>query len=59
MKKQIPQYLVFRCGMAYLYYLVKKLSRNFILPKELLKTEMNHDEIDENNWRDRKDEGLP
>ena len=56
--KQIPQYLHFRCGMTHLNYSLKKLGKTFKLPKELLKTEMNHDEIDENNWKDKKDEWL-
>ena len=37
----------------------KKLGKTFKMPKELLKTEMDHDGIDENNWRDKKDEWLP
>ena len=37
-KKQIPQYLIFRCGMTHLNYSLKKLGRTFKLPKELLKT---------------------
>ena len=45
--------------MTHLNYTLKKLGRTFKLPKELLKTEMNHDDIDENNWRDKKDEWLP
>ena len=57
--KQIPQYLHFRCGMTHLNYSLKKLGKTFKLPKELLKTEMNHDEIDENVWKDEKDEWLP
>ena len=57
--KQIPQYLHFRCGMIHSNYSLKKLGKTFKLPKELLKTEMNHDEIDENNWKDQKDEWLP
>ena len=57
--KQIRQYLHFKCGMIHLNYSLKKLGKTFKLPKELLKTEMNHDEIDENNWRDKKDEWLP
>ena len=57
--KQIPQYLHFRCGMTHLNYSLKKLGKTFKLPKELLKTEMYHDGIDENNWRDKKDEWLP
>ena len=58
-KKQIPQYLRFTCGLTHLNYLLKKLGKTFKLPKELLKTEINHDEIDENNWREKKDEWLP
>ena len=58
-KRQIPQYLHFRCGMTHLNYSLEKLGKTFQLPKELLKTEMNHDDIDENNWRDKKDIWLP
>ena len=50
--KQIPQYLHFRCGMTHLNYSLKKLGKTFELPKELLKTEMNHDEIDGDNYKD-------
>ena len=57
--KQIPQYLHFRCGMTRLNYSLKKLGKTFELPKELLKTEMNHDEIDANNYKDKKDIWLP
>ena len=57
--KQIPQYVHFRCGMTHLNYSLKKLGKAFKLPKELLKTEMDHDGIDENNWKDKKDEWLP
>ena len=45
--------------MTHLNYSLKKLGKTFKLPKELLKTEKNHDEIDENSWRDKKDEWLP
>ena len=57
-KKQIPQYLIFRCGMTHLNYSLKKLGKTFKLQKELLKTEMNHDEIDGNNYKDKIDEWL-
>ena len=57
--KQIPQYFHFRCGMIHLNYSLKKLGKTFKLPKELLKTETNHDQIDKNNWRYKKDEWLP
>ena len=44
--KKIPQYLHFRCGMTHLNYSLKKIRKTFKLPKELLKTEMNHDDVD-------------
>ena len=57
--KQIPQYLIFRCGTTHLNYSLKKLGRTFKLPKELLKTEMNHDDIDGDNYKDKKGIWLP
>ena len=29
------------------------------MPKEVLKTEMDHEGSDENNWKDKKEERLP
>ena len=40
-KKQIHQYVIFRCGMTQLNYSLKKLGKTFKLQKELLKTDMN------------------
>ena len=57
--KQIPQNLHFRCRMTHLNYSLKILGKTFKLRKELLKSEMNHDEIEENNWSDKKDGWLP
>ena len=37
---------------------MKKLGETFILRKELLKTEMNHDEITGNNYMDKTDEWV-
>ena len=45
--------------MTHLNYSLKNLGKTFKLPKETLKTEMNHDEIDENNWKDKIGERLP
>ena len=36
-KKQIPQYLTFRCGLTRLNYSLKKLGKTFKLPKEIIK----------------------
>ena len=58
-KNQNPQYFLFRCGMTHLIYSLRKLGKTFKLPKELFKTERNHDEIDKKNWRDNKNEWLP
>ena len=58
-RKQIPQYLHFRCGMTHLNYSLEKLGKTFKLQKEFLKTEMNHDEIDGNNYKDKINEWLP
>ena len=48
-KKQIPQYLIFRCGMTHLNYSLKELGKTFKLQKELLKTGMDHNEITGDN----------
>ena len=39
--------------------LIKKLGKTFKLQKELLKTEMNHDQIDYKNYKDKINEWLP
>ena len=57
--KQNPQYLHFRCGMTHSNYSLKKLGKTFEVPKELLKTEMDHDDIDGDNYKDKKDIWLP
>ena len=57
--KQIPQYLHFRWGMTHLNYSLKKLGKTFKLPKELLKTEMNDDDIDGDIYKDKKHIWLP
>ena len=58
-KKQIPHYVHFRCGMTHLNNSLKKLEKTFKLQKELLKTEMNHDGIDGDNYKDKTNEWLP
>ena len=58
-KKQIPEHLMFRCSMTHLNYSLKKLGKTFKIPKEFLKTEMDHDEIDANKYKYEKDVWLP
>ena len=45
--------------MTHLTYSFKKLGKTFKVPKELLKTEMNHDEVDVKNSEDKINEWLP
>ena len=58
-KKQSPQYLHFRCGTTHLNYSLKRFGKTFKLQKELLKSEIDHDGVDGNNYKDKKDEWLP
>ena len=37
----------------------KKLRKTFKSQKELLKTDMNHDGVNDNNYKDKIDEWLP
>ena len=37
---------------------LKKLGKTFKLQNEILKTELNHDEIYANNWKDKKDQWV-
>ena len=54
-----PQYITFVCSMNHLSSSLKKLGETYGLQKELLKQEMNHTEIYEDTWMDKKDEWLP
>ena len=57
--KQIPQYLHFKCGMTHLNYSLEKLGKTFEIQKELLKTEINHNEVYSDTWKVKKSEWLP
>ena len=57
--KQILQFLHFRCGMTHLNYSLKKLGKTLKLQKELLKIEMNHKDVDGDNYKDKIHEWLP
>ena len=45
--------------MTHLKDSFKKIGKTFKLQKELLKSEMDHDEVDYDNYKDKKDEWLP
>ena len=53
--KKVPQYLFFRCGMTHWSYSLMKSEKTFKLQKEFSEKEVNHDDNDENCWRDKKD----
>ena len=57
-KTHIPQNVHFRCELTQVKDSLKKLRKTFKLQKEILKTEMNHDEVYADNWRAKKDEWL-
>ena len=57
-KKQNIKHLNFRCGKTHLNYSSKILSKTFKLLKELTKTEMNHDGVSSDTWRDKKSEKI-
>ena len=53
LKKQIPQNLIFRCGMTHLNYSLRKLGEIFNLQKEKLKAEMIQIEVYSDTWIDK------
>ena len=57
-KNEIPQCLLFRCGMMQLNHSLKKLGKFFKLQHSLLKTEMNYDDVDGNSYKNKKREWL-
>ena len=57
-RKKIHQYLCFRCGLTNSIYSFKKVVRTLKLQKELIRTEMNHGEVDGNNYKGEKNEWL-
>ena len=44
--------------MTHLNYSLQKLGKTFEVQKELLKTEMNHDEVVGDNYKDKKGDLL-
>ena len=58
-RKKNAQHVHFRCGMTRLNYSPNKLGKTFKLQKELLKTEMDQNEVDGDNYKDKIGEWLP
>ena len=58
-KKKIPQNDHFRCGRVHIKKSFKKIGESYKLQKNLLKKELEHDEIYEDTLEARKNEWLP
>ena len=52
--KKIPQYVHFRCGLLHIKDSLKNIGKSYKLQESLLKQELEHDEIFEDNWEEKK-----
>ena len=50
--KKIPQYVHFRCGRLHINKSLKKIGESYKLQENLLKRELEHDEINEDTWEE-------
>ena len=57
--KKIPQYVHFTCGLLHIKDSLKNKGRSYKLQENLLKKELEHDEIFEENWEEKENEWLP
>ena len=57
--KKIPQYVHFRCGLLHIKDSLKNIGKSYKLQECLLKKELEHDEIFEDTWAEKKNELLP
>ena len=57
--KKIPQYVHLRCGLLHIKDSLKNIGRSYKLQESLLKQELEHDEIFEDNWEEKENEWLP
>ena len=56
-KSKIPQYVHFRCGRVHINKSLKKIGESYKLQKNLFKKELEHDEIYEDTWEEKKTSG--
>ena len=52
--KKIPQYVHLRCGLLHIQDSLKNIGKSYKLQPCLLKQELEHDEIFEDNWEEKK-----
>ena len=57
--KKIPQYVHFRCGLLHIKDSLENIGKSYKLQESLLKKELEHDEIFEDNWEEKEIEWLP
>ena len=57
--KKIPQYVHLRCRLLHIKDSLKHIGRSYKLQPCLLKQELEHDEIFEDNWEEKENEWLP
>ena len=57
--KKTPQYVHFRCGLLHIKDSLKNIGRSYKLQETLLKKELEHYEIFEDNWEEKENEWLP
>ena len=57
--KKIPQYVHLRCGSLHIKDSLKNIRKGYKLQPYLLKQELEHDEIFEDNWEEKENEWLP
>ena len=57
--KKTPQYVHFRCGRVHINQSLRKIGESYKLQENLLKKELEHDEIYEDTWEEKEHEWLP
>ena len=57
--KKIPQYVHLRCGLLHIKDSLKNIGKSYKLQPCLLKQELEHDEIFEENWEEKENQRLP
>ena len=57
--KKFLQYVHFRCGLLHIKDSLKNIGKSYKLQPCLLKKELKHDEIFEDNWEEKENEWLP